>query len=215
MNFRADNDFDAYTGQRGGRLSIYYNFGAFDLIKGCSRIYDPASPFYSSFYGAYVVRNADGSPYGFMTNGDVQDQELTADADAISRIARLDFSWLVLADFGLAEADQVFEWSEEGRRTGLDFAGSGGWTRIDASLFVNGMAHAERRPNPRSYLQYGAPAFPAEDEFAPVQMRGIIVGKYFPEKSLSIFFYVISPDAEVCRDCLENILSESTLVMGT
>jgi hypothetical protein len=66
MNYTADPLFDSYTGHAGGRLSIYYNFGAFDAIKGCSDIYDPASPYYSSFYGAYVVRTRDHSPYGFF-----------------------------------------------------------------------------------------------------------------------------------------------------
>ena len=41
-------------------LAKLYNFPAFDLRwgKGCSRLYDPTSPYYNAFYGAYLVTDA-------------------------------------------------------------------------------------------------------------------------------------------------------------
>lgn len=59
MTFTADAAYAAYTGQPDARLTILYNFPAFDLSRGCSRLYDPNSPYYNGFYGAYLVR--DGS----------------------------------------------------------------------------------------------------------------------------------------------------------
>ena len=46
-----------YLGEKGARLTILYNFPAFDLRwgKGCSRLYDDTSPYYNGFYGAYIL----------------------------------------------------------------------------------------------------------------------------------------------------------------
>jgi hypothetical protein len=240
MNYTADPLFDYYTGHAGGRLSIYYNFGAFDAIKGCSDIYDPASPYYSSFYGAYVVRTHDHSPYGFFPcpavpsegHPDTPDSEgrpsgkagvddagadetfsdgLTADYDSIAGMTRLDYSYLVLSDLGLSPSEQTFSWNITA--TGIEdgFAGSDGWLRLDADMTVNGMYHKALSPHPLSYLQYGVPTAKDEDDFELVSMHGIICGKYFEDQDLSVFFYVMSPDLGVCRSCMDDILRKSEL----
>lgn len=52
-----------YLGEKGSRLTILYNFPAFDLRwgKGCSRLYDDTSPYYDGFYGAYILSSDDES----------------------------------------------------------------------------------------------------------------------------------------------------------
>lgn len=55
MTFNDDAGFRRFTGEADVKLTILYNFPAFDLLKGCSRLYDPASPYYNGFYGAYLV----------------------------------------------------------------------------------------------------------------------------------------------------------------
>ena len=260
MNYKADALFDSYMGQSGGRLSIYYNFAAFDIKKGCSDIYDAASPYYSSFYGAYVVRSHDHAPYGFISEPDVpynataiggrldasddmidgrqdvsddtidsrqdapyEDTDagpeepcfsadgLRADCDSIARITRLDYSQLVLSDFGLPPQEQTFDWEITGIRTEDNFAGFDGWAYIKADMTVNGMAHDALSPQPLSYLQYGVPYGHHDAAFEAVRMHGILCGKYFAQKDVSIFFYVMSPDTEVCRSCMEDILRNSRL----
>ena len=225
MNYKADALFDSYMGQSGGRLSIYYNFAAFDIKKGCSDIYDAASPYYSSFYGAYVVRSHDHAPYGFISEPDVPYEDtddgpeelcfsadgLRADCDSIARITRLDYSQLVLSDFGLPPQEQTFDWEITGIRTEDNFAGFDGWAYIKADMTVNGMAHDALSPQPLSYLQYGVPYGHHDDAFEAVRMHGILCGKYFAQKDVSIFFYVMSPDTEVCRSCMEDILRNSRL----
>ena len=138
MNFRADDDFRAVSGIKDGRLSIYYNFAAFDWARGCSEIYDPDSPYYSSFYGAYIVRGEGGKPYGF-TDDDAGKGggALTPDLEQVAGIARLDFSRLVLLDFGLQLSDQIFSYESTGVESGVTFLDSDGWTRIDAVMYNN------------------------------------------------------------------------------
>ena len=52
--------FCRFIGETNRKLTILYNFPAFDLRwgKGCSRLYDPTSPYYNAFYGAYLVTDA-------------------------------------------------------------------------------------------------------------------------------------------------------------
>lgn len=190
-------------------LTILYNFPAFDVLKGCSALYDPKSPYYNSFYGAYLVSGstAAGTPYGFSSDG-------TLDLAAASQVPQFDFQRLVLADLGIRPSEQVFDWKIRSTHKNVDYAGSGGWTRLDAQLTVNGVIH---RPDQfrRSYLQYGRCPYEPEDygleDFAPVQMQGRLYGKYFPDWDTSIFFYIMSADAEVLESCDENILSKSVL----
>ncbi len=61
MTFTADQEFSNYIGKQGEKLTILYNFPAFNLSKGCSRLYDTKSPYYNGFYGAYLVQQEDGS----------------------------------------------------------------------------------------------------------------------------------------------------------
>lgn len=211
------------------RLSILYNFPAFDLSwgRGYSRLFDETSPYYNSFYGAYAVSGStDGSPYGFHTDGSLNQEE-------IAEVAKYDFQRLVLGDFGLAPRDRVFTWTasvaQEEDSSGEDdegtaaasgekiFLGEAGWQRVDADLLVNGCAH---RANGfvQSYLQYGTPNYDVSktgDEkkrpFTLVEMKGRIYAKYFEEKDLSVFFYIIAADERVLEQTDEEILQNSKL----
>ena len=211
------------------RLSILYNFPAFDLSwgKGCSRLFDETSPYYHSFYGAYAVSGStEGSPYGFHADGSLNQEE-------IAEVAKYDFQRLVLGDFGLAPRERVFTWTasaeaEEGAAGEASetaaaaskqnlFLGETGWQRVDADLLVNGCAH-RADGFVQSYLQYGTPNYDiskTDDEnkrpFIPVEMKGRIYAKYLEEKDLSVFFYIIAADEKVLEQTDEEILRGSKL----
>lgn len=59
MTFSPGESFGRAAGDTSLELTILYNFGAFDLSKGCSRLYDRQSEYYNSFYGAYLVTRKD------------------------------------------------------------------------------------------------------------------------------------------------------------
>lgn len=207
MTFTADSAFSAYTNNPGTKLTILYNFPAFSLRKGCSMLFDKASPYYSSFYGAYLIQCPDGAPFAFSPD------TLELDSDSVAEVARFDFFSLVLGDFGLSDAKQVFDYSVSSRKTDFTFAGIGGWTRITSDIAVNGAAH-KKEGFVSSYLQYGPPNFPVDADFLPVIMKGIVYGKYFEEWNTSVFFYVMSPSEEICKECERTILSKSTFQIG-
>lgn len=208
MTFVPGYSFGKYINQR-TTLTILYDFPAFSPIKGCSYLYDENSDYYSSFYGAYLVSNDDGTPYGFVTAED--DVTLITDIqpDQIAAVAKYDYHTLVLADFGLTPENAEFEFTVDHVET-TEYLGSDEWYRADATIYTNGCAH-NKTSFVQSYLQYGIPDFPTEAPLAPVKLHGRIYGKYLPEKNVSIFFYIIAKSEIVLEKCDTLLLSKSRI----
>ncbi len=204
MTFNAEDRFGRWAGDSRLRLTILYNFPAFDLRKGCSRLYDSSSPYYNGFYGAYLVTGGD-TPFGFNDDGSL-------DISKTALVPQYDFQELVLRAFGIAGKDRIFDWEITHVQEGVGYAGSEDWTQVDAVLLVNGVLH-EKEGFAASYLQYGTPKYDlgGNEEFKPIQMVGRIYGKYFEKWDCSIFFYILSADEEVLAKCDEEILSLSKL----
>lgn len=208
-------------------LTILYNFSAFDVPRGCSRLYDPSSPYYNGFYGAYLVSGqvteGDSSrhPWGFTGDGQL-------DTASTALVPQFDFQNLVLGDMGIDRSRMVFQWELISTEENVSYAGSDGWSRADAALTVNGVFHKKEEYH-QSYLQYGPPGkYPASGknsepekmaersdfvpvDFAPVDMKGRVYGKYFRQWDTSVFFYVLAADEDVLERCDDGILSQSRL----
>jgi len=191
LTYHAGKDFGRWAGEPGMELTVLYNFPAF------RRIFDPQSPYYSSFYGAYVVYGADG--------------ERTME-ELASMAAEYDYKELVLADLGLAEEDMVFDWKITGQEPDAEYAGIRGWTRTDAVVTTNGMAH---RPDKfrRAYIQYGLPNYDVDEsrQFQQVQLLGRVYGRAFEEYRCHIFFYILAKDERVMEQCDREILGRSSV----
>ena len=63
----------------------------------------------------------------------------------------------------------------------------------------------------QSYLQYGVPAYECRQPLAPVNMKGRVYARYFLEKDVSIFMYVLTKDAGELERTDEQILSKSAI----
>src|SRR4051794_38038803 len=52
-------------------LMVIFTLGDFPKDTSCSSYFDPTSPWYNVFYGAYGLRShkLDGSPWGFRSDG--------------------------------------------------------------------------------------------------------------------------------------------------
>ena len=215
MTFNPGESFGRYAGDSSLELTIMYNFGAFDLRKGCSRLYDRQSEYYNSFYGAYLVtRKDDGieAPGKSKTAAFGFDSEGHMDPEQTAIVPRFDFQHLVLGDFGIKTSEKVFEWTAETASEDVSYLGWDGWSCVDASLLVNGAAHTKKEFR-QSYLQYGVPEYEvsANEEFKPVAMRGRVYGRYFEEWDTSVFFYILTPEMETLERCDREILSKSRL----
>lgn len=207
MTFNDDIGFRGFTGNQNLRLTIMYNFPAFSLKNGCSRIFDLSSPYYSSFYGAYIVQDESEKPFGFIDNNGLLD----LDMQSVSEVPQFDLQNLVLSDFGLNKDDMVFEWNIQKYTNETSYLGYDNWSLIDAELTVNGASH-NKSGFVQSYIQYGSPSYDVEYEFKPVQMKGRVYSRYFEEYNCSIFFYIITTDTATLEKCDKEILSKSLIV---
>lgn len=191
--FDASSEFSRRT-ETETQLNIYYTFGAYDIWKGCSQLYDPQSPYYTSFYGAYVVQ---GEEYR------------TLDLEKVVQVMEFDLFELVLDDFGLDSDNEVFEWTVTRQQKLPEYIGVSDWLQIDADVTVNGAAHIQDGFR-LSYLQYGAPGAYEGEAFAPVALQGRMIGRYFEEWDCCIFFYILAADENVLEACDRRILSRTT-----
>lgn len=180
-------------------MSILYNFGAFDADTRTSSFYDVNSDKYCAFYGAYVLHQNDGV-FGFSEDGN-------ADMDAVEAAVQYDYTQLVIAGFGCR--DIVFHVDEFKTQAESD-AGSGGWTRIDAELTANGVAHTYQKEY-QAYLQYGPPVKTAEQDFSPVSLKGRLYLKYLEAYDCTVMLYVIAPDTDAVDACDKDILSKTKI----
>lgn len=206
MSFSDHAGFSKYIGKPGTKLTILYNFPAFSLKTGASRLFEPESLYYNSFYGAYIVKLPDGGAYGIKEDG-------TLNADAVEKVAVFDYSKLVLSDFGLSPKEFIFETTQEVQEKDITMAGVDGWTKLSADFTVSGAAH-NRNGFVTSYLQYGSPKGSVKEPFAPVSMKSEVFARYFPEYGVTIFFYVMARTDAVAQACEEQILSKSSITDG-
>ncbi len=203
MTFVDNEGFQSYTENENLSLTILYNFPAFSLLNGCSRLFDKNSPYFNGFYGAYLVSDSSGKPYGFHSDGTIHKKEVIS-------VPEFDFYWLVLEDFGLSPEDFIFDCEITEIKENISYSGFDGWTRIDSDIMVNQACHTARQ-NVRSYLQYGRPNEKDCFEFAAIPMKGRIYARYFSEWNISIFYYIITVDNEILEECDKKILSYSKL----
>ncbi len=181
-------------------MSVLYTFGGFDLARRTSVLYDPNSDKYSAFYGAYAVQK-DGGVFGFDGSG-------ALDMDEVTAAVKYDYTRLVMANFGCPEP--VFEAEDMSMRENAVCSGSGGWTRIDAKLRVNGAAHTYKEDAP-AYLQYGKPMRTDEPDFAEINMVGRIYAQYFPSFGCTVMMYCIAPDIKTVDACDTEALQQSVI----
>jgi len=182
------------------QMSIMYNFGAFDLLKRTSTIYDRQSDKYSAFYGAYAVRES-GGVFGFAPDGSV-------DMDEVSLAVEYDYTQLVIAGFGLQ--NPVFSVDEYTVAQNVDYAGSGGWTRVDAQITANGAAH-NYDGYVQPYLQYGRPMESVETDFEETAFYGRVYAKYLEHRDVTVMLYIIGPSEGTVEICDKEVLSKTEI----
>lgn len=199
MIFNDDRGLISEVG-REVKLTIMYNFGAFDLLKGSSTFYDAKSDYLNAFYGAYIVKDEE-KMYGF-------NDDATPDLEDIKTLLYHDMSNLVL--YSIGKTDATFNVSDVKTFKEDDFLGYDDWDVIDATLRTNSPMH-KYKDNHRAYTQYGKPYKKDYNgvDFEEIDMGGKIYFKYFPEKKCSIFFYVIAQSEKVVNDTYENFIRKT------
>ncbi|MCL1789744.1 MAG: hypothetical protein FWG40_00035 [Peptococcaceae bacterium] len=204
--FRPGDDFAVYMG-RDVDLTILYNFGAFAWGDPYSSVLDPDSPYYSAFYGAYIVKDPQG-PFGFTAEGE-------ADPRMLAMITSYDWSDLVLRSLGCASRVTANDFlnGDYSETTDVSYAGLPGWIRMDCAFEGRGLWHAYRQ-NQQGYLQYGMPPKEGDGEdFAVLTLYGRAYMRYLEDYDVTLYLYIMAADREVLEACDGRVLSGAVVVL--
>ncbi len=184
-------------------LTIYYNFGAFDVRQGASSLYNQNSPFYSTFYGAYAIRYKDSEEiYGLRT-----DQK--PDIEAITKITDFDLKHLVYNSIGHVEPELKYKIENNEEVMVID---GREFIVFDATIQMDGMWHQYERDY-RAYIQYGKPPIQLEDKesFEAIEGFGRIYLHYDDIEGISYFFYIITADKETLQYTEEAFIANAKI----
>jgi hypothetical protein len=148
-------------------LLVIFTIADFPGDSICSSYYDPRSPWYNVFYGAYGVRSLkrDGSWWGYRANGDT-------DFDEILEVPELDYNYLTAAQLGCPRDRQSFRIKSRVTRK-IDC-----WDATEAVAVVPSGLHRTEdaiNANPTYYSIFGFPdpkLIGGRPSYEPVDMRG-------------------------------------------
>jgi len=192
--------------QRVGRdveISIMYNFGAFEYLKGASSYYDADSPYYNSFYGAYVIHD-ENQAFGFNSDGTLNEAEL-------SIVPNYDMRILVLKSIGCPSP--TFDYTVDDITYNNSYLDTVGWTIMTSTIETQSPIHAVKKDY-QAYIQYGKPS-PADYDgldFPMMTLYGRVYAKYFEDEQVTVCFYIIGSDLEAMDRCDSEILQKSQLI---
>jgi hypothetical protein len=148
-------------------LLVIFSIGDFPDVLPCSTYYDPASPWYNVFYGAYGIRSheRDGSWWGYHRDG-------TPDFEQMLEVPELDYNFLTAAQLGCPPEKRVFR--VKSTVTGrID-----GWDTAEVRAVVPSGLHRyedARWPNLTYYAVFGLPErrlAEGRESYEPVDMKG-------------------------------------------
>lgn len=196
MTFNASEPFSKYIG-RDVKLSILYNFGAFNYLEGTSLFYKPQSEYYTSFYGAYVVKDQTG-PFGYYKDGNPNYEEMFS-------VPEYDMRYLVLASLGCT--NPTFELGSRVITSNKTLLGYEDWQVVEGTVITNSPIH-QKNERKLSYIQYGTPPKYADgiEAFPLIKLHAKLYARYFEEKQCSIFFYILTPNAKTIKEWESEIL---------
>lgn len=200
MTFTDDQGFSAYVGADLA-YTILYSFPHFDMKQGGSVYYQPDSPFYSSFYGAYVIQNKDTTqgPYGFKNN--------KVDLKQIELLTKYDQLKLVLPSLGCPEVLMEFNTTINNIKEDITLSGIKGWTRIDGTIITNSPLH-RYKGHQQGYIQYGHPPRDWQGEdFALLELQGRVYVKYFEKQRITMVFYLMGRDQNFVEEWDQKLFS--------
>ncbi|WP_171818962.1 hypothetical protein [Pyxidicoccus fallax] len=201
----AHEPFLAFDLKRMFDLLVAFTIGDFPSGAGCSDYFNPRSPWYNVFYGAYGVRSykRDGNPWGFKRDG-------RPDVDEMLEVPRLDYNFLTAGELGCPPAKMSFEVRE------VTSGREGAWQFADVACIIpSGLHRVEEAllPDLTYYAVFGVPEEDylagGRESYEPVAMRGRMYWRPVAER-LTLVWGGLCPDTAEGQALLRIILGALT-----
>lgn len=174
-------------------LTIYYSFGNFET-KDFSSIFDPSSPYYSGFYGGYLVKGIN--------------EDISLNPDLLAMIPSYDYENLILRDLGCPQSQRYFDYKVLSQDL-KSYINEENWQCYDLLIETSGVYHTPVQDR-LHYIQFGRPV-PSEnvDSFTPVTLYGRVYAKYFEALDTEVILYILSSDLDLLEKTDIQVLSKS------
>ncbi len=148
-------------------LLVIFRIADFSEL-GCSRYFDPKSPWYNVFYGSYGIRSykLDGAAWGFDAQGHPKMEE-------ILEVPFVDYNMLTAGELGCPAEKMCFQ-----LKTPPTPRLEGRWYAADCEVTVPSGLHRlddARSPNLSYYAAFGVPSVEYSNghaSYEPVAMKG-------------------------------------------
>ncbi|MFP2932094.1 hypothetical protein ACLESO_44410 [Pyxidicoccus sp. 3LG] len=201
----AREPFMAFETKRLMDLLVAFTIGDFPRGVGCSDYFNPHSPWYNVFYGAYGVRShkRNGSPWGFKSDG-------RPDVDEMLEVPQLDYNFLTAGELGCPASRMCFEVLEvaQGR--------AGAWHTADVACIIPSGLHRVEDAQAPDLTYYAVFGVPEEDYLAggrasyePVRMRGRMYWRPVADR-LTLAWGGLCPDTAEGQALMRTILETMT-----
>lgn len=175
-------------------LTILYSFG--DFNQGVSSIFDKSSPYYSSFYGAYIIQNR-GTGY-------------PENLEQLAEIPIFDFEKLILRDLGDPNYKGAFQYKVGTIEENVTYLSQTGWKKIDLDIETHGLWH-NKKETLNHYIQFGIPKQASNGtDFEKVSLKGRLYFKVIDSNN-AIALYIITGDGELLEATDRELLALTTL----
>ncbi|MFP2910944.1 hypothetical protein ACLESD_39095 [Pyxidicoccus sp. 3LFB2] len=197
----AHEPFVAFDTKRMFDLLVAFTIGDFGAGAGCSEYFNPHSPWYNTFYGAYGVRSykRDGSPWGFRRDG-------SPHVDEMLEVPQLDYNFLTAGELGCPASRMCFEVLDvaQGRE--------GAWHLADVTCLIPSGLHRLEDAQAPDLTYYALFGVPEEDYLAggrtsyePVRMRGRMYWRPVAER-LTLAWGGLCPDTPEGQGLMRTIV---------
>ncbi|MBF4693571.1 hypothetical protein [Fusibacter ferrireducens] len=171
-------------------LTILYSYG--DFNQGTSSIFDRNSPYYSSFYGAYVI----------------EDASFPQTLDELALVPTYDYEHLILKDLGDPEYKGAFSYEIQGTQKDVKYLDSEGWEKVDINIQTHGLWHQKDRFL-NHYIQFGIPkADSGGTNFSVVDLKGRLYFKRV-KPTYTVVLYIIAANSKLLEETDESLLSKA------
>lgn len=186
-------------------LVVIFTMGDFPQGAACSSYFDPSSPWYNVFYGAYGVRShkLDGNPWGFRSDG-------RPNLDEMLELPWLDYNFLTAGSLGCPPSRMCFRVEDVKRDK------EGAWHTAEIACIVPSGLHRMKdavSPDLTYYAVFGVPEehylSSQRESYEPVRMRGKMYFRHIAERT-TLVWGGLCPDTPDGQRLFNSILEAMT-----
>ena len=183
-------------------LIVIFSIGDFPQSTDCSNYFNPNSPWYNVFYGAYGITShkPGGTPWGYRADG-------STDVDEMLQVPFIDYNFLTAGELGCPPDKMAFSVQS------VASSKQGQWDVAECRVTIPSGLHrrsAAVKPNLTYYAVFGFPdpsfLVGGRADYEPVPMHGVMHFRVAAPRT-TVVWGAMCPDTPAGNALLQTILA--------